>query len=238
MTNSGWRARRSNRAVRPLRASLFSSRLAIASAGADDFGRLDFEAEGDARDRRGGWGPRSGRRAGEKAPSSTRSVRSLSICPWLLRSVWTWESRFHWFGSQTSTISNDQAGEDSCQRRRQGSPRSTQAPAEQGEGEEDREDRPGQHRVAGDDRQAGSGQEGEGEQGEQDGGDEPKRRAPAQQAEAEHEAAEAADHPRPLHHFAEPARDRRGRGRPGRSGGSAFRPFPGCRSASRAGRRW
>ena len=41
-----------------------------------------------------------------------------------------------------------------------------QAPAEQGEGDEDRQDRGGEHRVAGDDRQAGGAEKGEGGEGE------------------------------------------------------------------------
>ncbi len=41
-----------------------------------------------------------------------------------------------------------------------------QPPAEQADGDEDRQDRAAEHRVAGDDRQAGGGEQGEGAEGE------------------------------------------------------------------------
>ncbi len=80
-----------------------------------------------------------------------------------------------------------------------------QPPAEQAERGEDRQHRGGEHRVAGKDREPGAGEDREA--GECQGGrGDPDSAAPAQQADPEHDAAEGADHPRPLQHLAEPSR--------------------------------
>ena len=80
-----------------------------------------------------------------------------------------------------------------------------QAPAEQAERREDRQHRGGEHRVAGEDREAGDGQDREGAEREDSGGDADPGAAP-EEGEAEHDPTGGADHPRPLQHLAEPAR--------------------------------
>ena len=131
-------------------------------------------------------------------------MRSPSIRAWLVRSVSTRESRSHWFGSQTTNISATRAAK-SCQRRRQGWSGSSRRQPSRASGGEDRQDRRGQHRVAGQDREAAAGEDREGEQGQRGGGD-AEGGAAAQEGEPEHDAAEGADHPRPLQDLAEAPR--------------------------------
>ena len=191
-------------------------------------------------------GPQSGR----KAPASTRSVRSRSIVPWLVRSRVDPRVEVPLVGEPEDEHQRDQTGEELPAP----PPRVVglqQPPAEQREGDEDREHRAGEHRVAGDDRQAGAGEQGEGAEREDSGG-EAERRAAAQEGEAEDDAAGGADHPRPLQDFAEAARavedevDRAGlalqrfdrfagagEGVGGAAGGDRVEQRPGDRAAGR-----
>ena len=116
----------------------------------------------------------------------------------------TRESRSHWFGSQSEEHQRDDRGED-LPAPAPGVVALQQAPAEQADRGEDRQDRGGEHRVAGEDREPAAGEEREGAEGE-DGGGDAEGGAAAEEGQAERDAAGGADHPRPLQHLAEPAR--------------------------------
>ena len=78
-----------------------------------------------------------------------------------------------------------------CQRRRQGWPGSSSRQPSRPSATKIASIAAGEHRVAGDDRQAGAGEEGEGAERE-DGGGDAERGAAAQEGEAEHDRRRAA----------------------------------------------
>ncbi len=170
-------------------------------AGADDLGRLHVEAEGEARDRAVvGDGDRAAEGLGEGA--GVGEVGEVALDRALVGEV-ALHGRVEvpLVGEPEHEHRQDQPGE--CLPAPP--PRVAgleQSPAEQGDGDEDRQHRGAEHRVAGDDRQAGGGEERERPDRERGRG-QAEGRAAAQEGEAEDDAARGADHPRPLQHFAE-----------------------------------
>ena len=171
-------------------------------AGADDLGRLDVEAEGEAGDRAVvGYRDLAAERL---EGAGVDQVGEVALDPRLVGEVGVDAGvEVPLVRQPDEEHRRDDCGED-LPAPAPGVAGLEQAPAEQADGDEDRQDRGGEHRVAGEDREAGAGEQREGAEGERSGGD-AEDGAAAQEGETEGDAAEGADHPRPLQHLAEAA---------------------------------